>query len=97
MKILIALIALSLAAPVAPVSAAKVERWWQAGPQLPKLTGRVVDNAELLTAGQRARLTRRLTNLEASTRHQFVIVTIPSLNGQEIEAFGLRLGRTWGA
>ena len=93
---LIALIALLLAAPVAPVSAAKVEHWWQAGPQLPKLTGRVVDNAELLTADQRTGLTRRLASLEAATRHQFVIVTVSSLYGQKIEDFGLRLGRTWG-
>lgn len=93
---LLVLFALLLAAPVAPVQAAKAEHWWQAGPPLPKLTGWVVDNAELLTAGQRAALTRRLARLEAATRHQFVIVTVPSLNGQKIEEFGLRLGRTWG-
>jgi uncharacterized protein len=63
---------------------------------LPKLTGRVVDLAHLLPAPVAQRLTTRLARFEARTRHQFVIVTVPSLNGETIEKFGLRLGRGWG-
>lgn len=34
-------------------------------------------------------------SLEAKTHHQFVVVTVPTLNGEAIEIFGVRLGRTW--
>jgi uncharacterized protein len=63
---------------------------------LPKLTGRVVDLAHLLPAPVAQRLTVRLASFEARTKHQLVIVTIPSLNGEPIEKFGLRLGNGWG-
>jgi uncharacterized protein len=63
---------------------------------LPALTGRVVDNADLLPAGDEARLTARLAALEKSTSDQLVVVTVPSLRGETIESYGLRLGNGWG-
>jgi uncharacterized protein len=63
---------------------------------LPALTGRVVDNAQLLPAGEEARLTARLAALEKSTSDQLVVVTVPSLRGETIESYGLRLGNGWG-
>lgn len=92
MRVVLALAALLLVAPALPTSAA---HWWEAGPPLPQRTGRVVDNAHLLTAEREARLTDRLARLEATTGHQFVVVTVNSLDGQKIENFGIRLGRTW--
>lgn len=68
----------------------------QTGPDFPALTGRVVDNAGLLDAGQEADLTGRLEALENRTTDQFVIVTLASLQGWTIEEFGYRLGRHWG-
>ena len=62
----------------------------------PKLTGRVVDNANLLSPEQRAALTNELAALEAKNRRQLVVVTIPDLEGYPIEDYGYRLGRTWG-
>lgn len=62
----------------------------------PALTGRVVDNANLLSAAEEAELVTELGALERRTSDQLVIVTVPSLNGQAIEAFGLALGRHWG-
>jgi len=62
---------------------------------LPTLTGRVVDNAGLLSAGEEARLTARLGALEKSTSDQLVVVTVPSLEGEPIEKLALRLGRGW--
>lgn len=85
------LIAGPVAAPAAPTS-----HWWEAGPALPKLSGRVTDDAHLLSAAQRAAIGQRLARLEAATGHQFVVLTVPSLNGQRIEDFGLRVGRSWG-
>jgi uncharacterized protein len=63
---------------------------------LPALTGRVVDNADLLPPAEEARLSARLAALEKSTSDQLVVVTVPSLNGETIQAFGLRAGRGWG-
>ena len=63
---------------------------------LPALTGRVVDNADLLTPDQEARLADALAATEARTGHQFVVVTLPSLKGRSIEQVGWRLGYGWG-
>ncbi len=70
--------------------------WGLAAPQFPALTGRVVDNAGLLSAPERQRLTRLLEEHEAQTTNQVVIVTIESLQGYVIEDFGYELGRHWG-
>lgn len=63
---------------------------------LPALTGRVVDNANLLTPQEETRLAASLEVLERRTSDQVVIVTTPSLGGRTIEAFGLALGNRWG-
>lgn len=93
---LAAALALSLIAPLASLSALQTEHWWAAGPALPKLTGRVVDNAKLMDTTLRDRLAARLARLETRTGHQLVVVTSPGLKGEPIEEFGIRLGRTWG-
>lgn len=64
--------------------------------RVPALTGRVVDNADLLTAEEEQRLSRLSEALERRTTDQLVIVTIASLNGRPIEEVGLELGNTWG-
>lgn len=62
----------------------------------PKLTGRVVDEAHLLQPDQIAALDAKLAALETQSQRQFVIATIPNLEGYEIEDYGYRLGRAWG-
>src|SRR5262249_50243846 len=62
----------------------------------PALTGRVVDEAGLLTPSQRADIESKLANLEVKTTDQFVVVTVRSLGGRTIEEYGYRLGRHWG-
>jgi uncharacterized protein len=62
----------------------------------PKLTGRVVDTANLLTPEQEATLTAQLSALEAKNKRQLVVVTIPDLQNYAIEDYGYRLGRAWG-
>ena len=61
----------------------------------PPLTGRVVDDAHLLTDAQKIDVTSKLAALEAGTGRQLVVATIPSLEGRPIEDYGYRLGRTW--
>ena len=63
---------------------------------VPALTGRVVDQANILSAGQETRLTSKLSDLEAKTSIQLVVVTLASLQNRPIEDWGLTLGRTWG-
>ena len=67
-----------------------------AEPVFPALSGRVVDEAGLLSAAERERLTGQLAAHERATGQQVVIVTLRSLQGYPIEDFGYRLGRAWG-
>jgi uncharacterized protein len=62
----------------------------------PALTGRVVDNAGLLPPADEAALSAKLEALERSSGRQFVVATVPNLQGRTIEDYGYRLGRTWG-
>src|ERR1700723_2813293 len=68
----------------------------RADPTFPPLTGRVVDNAHVLSAQTQADLTAKLAALEEKTGDQLVVVTLPSLQGYEIEDYGYQLGRAWG-
>jgi uncharacterized protein len=63
---------------------------------VPKLTGRVVDQADLLSPAVEGHLSARLTQLERQTSDQLVVVTVADLDGEAIECFGLRMGRSWG-
>ena len=67
-----------------------------AAPKFPALTGRVVDDANILSSGTKAELTDKLAALEQKTSRQLVVVTLPSLQGYEISDFGYQLGRSWG-
>lgn len=67
-----------------------------AQPRFPPLTGRVVDNAGLLSPEAERKLDQELAQLEASTGRQLVVATLPDLQGYEIEDYGYQLGRAWG-
>ncbi len=67
-----------------------------AAPTFPPLTGRVVDNAHVLSPRAQADLTARLAALEQTNSRQLVVVTLPSLGGDEIDDYGYRLLRAWG-
>ena len=82
----LAVLWLALIALAAPVSAQT----------FPKLTGRVVDDAHILTPAEVADLTSKSQALETKTGRQFVVATVPSLQGYPIEDYGYRLGRAWG-
>src|SRR6478672_9806807 len=67
-----------------------------AEPNFPALTGRVVDDAKLLSAADEPAVIADLEALEKKGPHQVVVVTIPSLQGYAIEDYGYQLGRHWG-
>ena len=67
-----------------------------AAPKLPALTGRVVDDAHILSPATQEKLTGELATLEQQTGHQLVVATVPDLQGYEIEEYGNDLIRGWG-
>ena len=84
LALLAGLLATALVAPLA------------AQPQFPELTGRVVDQADILPPEVEARLTAQLAELEATTQRQLVVATVPDLGGYDIADYGYQLGRAWG-
>ncbi len=62
----------------------------------PTLTGRVVDQANVISPATKDQLTEILTNIENTTTDQIVIVTLPTLDGHSIEDYGYKLARHWG-
>jgi uncharacterized protein len=62
---------------------------------LPALSGRVVDQANIIAADTRNALTGKLAELEAKSGIQLVVATVGSLEGQEIEPYANQLFRSW--
>ena len=62
---------------------------------IPALTGRVVDDAHVLSAITRANLEGKLADLESKSGIQLVVATVPSLGGDEIEPYANTLFRAW--
>ena len=67
-----------------------------AAPSFPALTGRVVDNANLIGRSAERSLSDELAGHEKATGNQIVVVTLPDLGGYSIEEYGYQLGRHWG-
>jgi uncharacterized protein len=67
-----------------------------AAPSFPHLTGRVVDDAHILSEQTKSDLDQKLAALESKNSRQLVVVTVPSLQGYEISDYGYQLGRAWG-
>ncbi len=63
--------------------------------EVPFLSGRVDDRAGMLGAGYETQLDGRLQQLEEETGAQVVVLTIPSLEGDPIEDFSIRVVETW--
>jgi len=62
----------------------------------PELSGRIVDQAELLSIEQEASLSATLAEHEAASSNQIVVVTLSELEGYDIADYANRLGRAWG-
>jgi uncharacterized protein len=61
----------------------------------PALTGRIVDQANVIAAETRNAIEPKLADLEAKSGIQLVVATVASLEGQEIEPYANALFRTW--
>ena len=62
---------------------------------IPPLTGRVVDQAGLLSDADKISLETRLEDLEAKSGIQLVVATVKSLEGEEIEPYANQMFRAW--
>ena len=67
-----------------------------AAADFPKLTGRVVDNGNMLDSATESRLTDMLAAFEQKSGDQIVVVTLADLGGDAIDTYGYQLGRQWG-
>ena len=67
-----------------------------AAPDFPKLSGRVVDEADIVSAQAEAEITAQLAAHEKATGNQVVVVTLKSLRDYDISDYGFQLGRHWG-
>ena len=63
--------------------------------EVPFLAGRVNDNAGLLAASARETLEALLKAHEDSTSNQVVVLTIPSLQGETLEDYSIKVAETW--
>jgi uncharacterized protein len=68
---------------------------WAQAANFPALTGRVVDQAGILSSEQSASLEGKLKELEDKSGIQLVVATVSSLDGQEIEPYANQLFRAW--
>ncbi|HEX9902792.1 MAG TPA: TPM domain-containing protein, partial [Acidobacteriota bacterium] len=85
--------------PLVKIRAVMVILLLAAGPlfglEVPGLKGRVNDYARILEPEQEAALENNLAAIESSITAQFVLLTIPSLEGEPLEDFSLRVAEAW--
>ncbi|MBM3423370.1 MAG: TPM domain-containing protein [Chlorobi bacterium] len=62
---------------------------------VPQLTGRINDLAGMISPEVEADLDARLAGLEQKESTQIVILTVPSLEGDPIEDFSIRVAEAW--
>jgi len=64
--------------------------------ETPKPRGWVTDLAGVLSSKEVAALDHLLAQYERETTHQIMVLTVPTLAGETIEDFALRVANTWG-
>lgn len=62
---------------------------------VPPLRGRVNDYAGVMQSNQVQSLAGQLAQLERDTGHQVAVLTIPTLDGEDIEGFSIRVAENW--
>ncbi|MDI9424989.1 MAG: TPM domain-containing protein, partial [Spirochaetota bacterium] len=65
------------------------------GAFIPPLIGHVNDTAGMFSEPVRAEVERLLAKHESRTTNQVVVVTVPSLEGEILEEYSIRLAETW--
>lgn len=63
--------------------------------EVPYLSGRIVDEANIIDASTEQNLTQALKSLEDQTSDQIAVLTVPSLEGDSLEDFTTRVFQKW--
>ena len=63
--------------------------------EVPPLRGRVNDYAGVMSQEQARTMESQLAQFEQDTGHQVAVLTIPTLDGEDIEGFGIRVAESW--
>ena len=63
--------------------------------EVPALSGRINDYAAMISASAKADIEAKLVQLETAESTQIVILTVPSLGGDPIEDFSIRVAEAW--
>ena len=62
---------------------------------VPPLRGRVNDYAGVMSQEQARTMESQLAQFEQDTGHQVAVLTIPTLDGEDIEGFSIRVAESW--
>jgi uncharacterized protein len=65
------------------------------GADVPFLTGRVVDNADILKPATREKITTVLKTREQATGDQIAILTLPTIGGESVEEYAVKVFESW--
>jgi uncharacterized protein len=68
---------------------------WGISAEIPRLQGYVNDYGDMISPAVEAELTAKLKAFEASDSTQVVILTVPSLKGEPIENYSIRVAEAW--
>lgn len=63
--------------------------------EVPPLRGRINDYAGVMSRDQVRALESQLAQFEQETGHQIAVLTIPTLDGEDIEGFSIRVAENW--
>jgi uncharacterized protein len=63
--------------------------------EVPPLQGRVVDLANVLSPQMKRQLEAQLEGYESGTGHQLAVLTVPSLEGEPLEDYTIRVVENW--
>ena len=62
---------------------------------IPRLEGPVNDYAQVISPEQQNRIREFLLNEEKKTSNQIVVLTVNSLDGEDIEGYSIRAAEAW--
>lgn len=71
-------------------------RAWADSLAVPELSSWIVDEAQVLTSEQRQALDQMLQQFEQQKGAQIFMLTIPSLEGEDIDSYAVRVFEDWG-
>ncbi len=64
--------------------------------EVPYLSGRIVDQANMIPQDVEERLDTELADFEKQTGSQVAVLTVDSLDGEALEDYSIRVAQTWG-